>query len=880
MQSNDCDPLDHTEIISDDKRRLIAMAGYKRSEKKLYYQLTETGGWYRDCRIERTYSFSPRIKSALTSEEKSQIKRAREKQRAERDAFDNRRRKKLGKWLSPLWSALPLAEHHEYLTRKNIQAHGARFRKKTGELIVPLYGADGKPYSLQKIKGKWKGFVKGSSPSDNYFPFAERGEDRSVLLLAEGWATAATIREATVLPTIAAFTAGNLVSVAQYLRKKYPASKIVVCADNDHKNPKNIGIEKAQQAAASIGGAHVIWPIFSENSDSTDWNDYAALYGLDAVREKILWVIAQSGQQQDAHNVTVAGSNPAHPTNEIRELNTPEEAAPVFHESPPTDDLQHGGGDEPRGDFGLDFRALGYNGDFYYYFPFKKRQIVTLTASAHTVNNLFQLDDLDAWQRRFGDDKANPAKFISFAANAMMQKATSRGVFKQEDRVRGCGAWMDEGRMVLHCGDLLYVNGDKYSFDDLQSEYTYIASARLLVPAAEPLDNNTAYKLRKICEAPTWENPLSGSLLAGWLVIAQICAALEYRPHIYLSGESMSGKSSVVNKVIRRVLGKYALRVGGNTTEPSVREQMGYDARPLIFDEAEPSASIHAVIDLARMASTGEIVKKFGQNPFNARFCACFSAINPPISKTADESRHSLLVLKKNRKPSAMQEYNDWLALIDETLTDDFGPRLIARILGNLDSLFKNIATFQRAFRIVTQDARASEHIGTMLAGLYLLGRTGKITEEDAIKWVQQYKWNDHTIIDQEADSIRLVHRIASSLIRYHTGTEISIAELISMVHRDRDTKADSTLRNYGIAVKGDLVSIASRSHNLQRLLKETDWHEKWSRTLADVPGAMKSASEYFSKGIKTSAVKLPISVFLEEEVKDFAAPVQEEILF
>ncbi len=154
-----------------------------------------------------------------------------------------------------------------------------------------------------------------------------------------------------------------------------------------------------------------------------------------------------------------------------------------------------------------------------------------------------------------------------------------------------------------------------------------------------------------------------------------------------------------------------------------------------------------------------------------------------------------------------------------------------------------------------------------MLAGLYLLGRTSIASEEIAIEWVKRYEWGDHTIIEQEADPVRLVQHITGSLIRYaKSGSDISIGELIGMVAHEHDHSADKLLRNYGLAVRDGFVDVASRSPNLARLLKDTDWHDKWSRTLGDVEGAEKKKIAYFAPGIKTSAVSIPLSLFIEKE--------------
>ena len=70
--------------------------------------------------------------------------------------------------------------------------------------------------------------------------------------LAEGYATAASIFEATGQRVLVCFSAGNLPAVAQAVRAVMPDVQIVVCADNDlpDKNGRRAGIDKAEEAAA------------------------------------------------------------------------------------------------------------------------------------------------------------------------------------------------------------------------------------------------------------------------------------------------------------------------------------------------------------------------------------------------------------------------------------------------------------------------------------------------------------------------------------------------------------------------------------------------------------------------------------------------------
>jgi putative DNA primase/helicase len=85
-------------------------------------------------------------------------------------------------------------------------------------------------------------------------------------VIAEGYATAATLSQILGFATVAAFDSGNLVSVAKSLREKYPEKRIVIAGDDDKHleltHGINPGRSKAGEAARAVGGK-VLLPIFA-----------------------------------------------------------------------------------------------------------------------------------------------------------------------------------------------------------------------------------------------------------------------------------------------------------------------------------------------------------------------------------------------------------------------------------------------------------------------------------------------------------------------------------------------------------------------------------------------------------------------------------------
>lgn len=165
-----------------------------------------------------------------------------------------------------------------YLVRKGVQPYGVRCAD--GWLLVPLCDAAGALCNVQRIaptkptSGPEKLFQKGGRKS-GLWHWCGNPAGAGVLLVAEGYATAATLHEATGLPVAVAFDAGNLVHVAKALRQLYPTALLVLCGDDDagtqRANGSNPGKDKAMAAAKAVHGLAVFPEGLPEGG--SDFND-------------------------------------------------------------------------------------------------------------------------------------------------------------------------------------------------------------------------------------------------------------------------------------------------------------------------------------------------------------------------------------------------------------------------------------------------------------------------------------------------------------------------------------------------------------------------------------------------------------------------------
>lgn len=82
------------------------------------------------------------------------------------------------------------------------------------------------------------------------------------------------------------------------IRSRFPERLIIIGGDDDRHSagetlpdgrPKpNVGREKAEEAAAAIGG-QAIFPVFSADDKGTDWNDLAQPKGRERARAQVRW---------------------------------------------------------------------------------------------------------------------------------------------------------------------------------------------------------------------------------------------------------------------------------------------------------------------------------------------------------------------------------------------------------------------------------------------------------------------------------------------------------------------------------------------------------------------------------------------------------------
>lgn len=178
--------------------------------------------------------------------------------------------------------------HHPYLVRKNVKPHGLR-ETEDGKLMVPVT-KNSQLVGIQFISSDGEKKFKFGTDMDGAYHAI--GRPKTEVIICEGWATGATLHEATGVPVIVAFQANNILNVARTIRERLgPEARITIAADNDAWTKKpvdNPGVHYGREAATEIK-AEIRIPQFRPGYEGkpTDFNDLAGLSGVDEVKHQL-----------------------------------------------------------------------------------------------------------------------------------------------------------------------------------------------------------------------------------------------------------------------------------------------------------------------------------------------------------------------------------------------------------------------------------------------------------------------------------------------------------------------------------------------------------------------------------------------------------------
>ena len=534
------------------------------------------------------------------------------------------------------------------------------------------------------------------------------------------------------------------------------------------------------------------------------------------------------------------------------------------------------------------FKILGYDKDensklVYFFFSFEAKTVVKLSPTSMNKSNLMMLAPLNYWEHEFGGSGSTKVN-TDMAQQFLIGQSHKMGQFKDK-LIRGRGIWLDNDSFIVHTGTKLIADNTKYDLSEYQSKYVYEIGESLSYGIGTGLSTTESAKLIDKMKWLLWERNINAYLLAGWCVIAPFCGALNWRPHIWLTGPSGSGKSWVMSILLRKVLGDIPVVVQGKTTEAGVRGLLQSDARPLLFDESDvddenDKIRIQSILALARSSSgnntgvVGKGTQTGGSRSYEMRSCFAFSSIGVALNQRADHTRFTVLSLRAFENERTKEQFAEYELSLNELVNEDYSRDLQARTLSIFDVVLENSKTFADAASHLIGNRRVGDQIGAMLAGAFSLTSKHKITYDKAIDWLKDKDLTEEKSLSQTKDELQLFSLILGHSIsvegEFRNMTR-TIGELILIEsnyilesHITPDT-AKNRLRREGIMIWEGKIVFSNTSPAIKRIIRGTSWGSNHANVLLRIEKAEKIPPKTFYPGLNSRGVGVPLEMITED---------------
>ena len=239
--------------------------------------------------VKETWS-SSKLNGSMTEHERLEHNKRVNTLQRERELEERRQQKAVAKEVGELHKGSePAPDSHPYLLDKQVRAYGLRVHKDhPGKLFMFLQDVCGVIWSYQTIdEAGNKSFRLDGRVAGLYFLIGGPIDPGGMSYTGEGYATMATVYEASGRPCVVALDAGNVPKVARALREVPSLKKapFTICADSDAWTPGDPGGIKALEAARAID-ALIATPVFVQPRvyPMTDFNDLYRVENIDSVR--------------------------------------------------------------------------------------------------------------------------------------------------------------------------------------------------------------------------------------------------------------------------------------------------------------------------------------------------------------------------------------------------------------------------------------------------------------------------------------------------------------------------------------------------------------------------------------------------------------------
>ncbi len=453
------------------------------------------------------------------------------------------------------------------------------------------------------------------------------------------------------------------------------------------------------------------------------------------------------------------------------------------------------------------------------------------------------------------------------------------GIFDPGKNLVGRGAWRDDdGELIYHLGNYLLKPTMEEGHDKLclgkRGDKVYAGGSKMVPPKA--LIEGAGVELQDMLSKWYFVDDYGLMFLAGWIMVAPFSGVLDWRPLIWLTGDSGTGKSSLQQLVETIITDMISV---ADTTAAGLWQKLGIDALPVGVDELEAeedNSRSKEIIKLARKAASGSMMLRGGQDhngfSFEARSCFLFSSILPPPMDSQDYNRIGFVDLKKIPKGTESPDFN-------RARLRQVGQSLRARFLDYWPKWDRTVEIFRRVLIDLGHDNRGADVFGTLMAGHWAAIHDSPPDSARAAHQVETLtpaKLSEST--DREGEGEACLNFLMSSQSNVHkSGGVLTMGQLILRGIEDPELNNSAwhgDLGFHGLKMIGREddgrvfeLYVANKHEGLARIMKDSRWNGGgWKRALLKLPGARRDDQARYYAGANARGIILPMELFLEDK--------------
>jgi len=514
------------------------------------------------------------------------------------------------------------------------------------------------------------------------------------------------------------------------------------------------------------------------------------------------------------------------------------------------------------------FIALGYEGDSNIIWS-NTRNCVAKVSSASDHLKLRSLFGSDWIRENF--TKYNSKGEITGVAweeltAYLADSCSDAGVYTQE-MIREQGVWLDEDSDNLVVNSHIIARTDGKNQERVgKGKYVYSCEASIGEPLSEDIKEATDDEVASVYKALSSNNYKYKSdinFLFGWLSCSFILGALEWRPHVILTGRRGSGKSTIDN-FVANILKGYAIHAEGDSSAAGLRQKLKNGAQPVVIDEFgnedEDFASKSKMLQMIRLMRTacsdmgsGTLRGTADQSgtSFSVKFMAMVSGTTPPPLTAADSTRMVTVELQELEEGSQLPKL-----FADRKLQLEIGKKMFKRMINSYKEFSHNYETFRTVIVETGNSARAADTIGTLLAGCSTMLKKERLTKEKALKILENIDLSEHKEAQEHSDEMDCLDHLLTYQIQYEEEVigenksgmirrTSNIFNLARKVVFENDIFIDRQLQEYGIkaeAIDSNSIMIHIKTKKkhvlLNKIFSGTRWlNGGWSKQFRRLEG-------------------------------------------